>query len=375
LHKLEAFFAFLIATMAISFGYNYFVEIPDQARLFTGLALPWCQDCDKDALLQAVAAVGAIIMPHNLYLHSALVKTRQVDRTTKKAVAEANWYYMIEGSIALFVSFILNLFVIAVFANGLYGTTYSEAYDACNATDSIYTDVFDDTGNGASNEILKADLFKGGIFLGCTFGIACTYIWAVCILASGQSSTMTGTYSGQFAMEGFLNLKWKRWQRVLLTRTIAMGPTFSLAYFSDIENLTGMNDILNALMSIQLPFAIIPTLTFTSSRFVMGEFANGIVSKAMTSALGIIVIIINIFFVSTTFIEAIDETTEWYVYLGLIAGTAIYALFVGYLTVYLLITLGFESLVHFKWVQKCYNVQEYLDEQLQAVEEQPQQQK
>ena len=113
----------------------------------------------------------------------------------------------------------------------------------------------------------------------------------------------------------------------------------------------------------------------TLYRFVMGEFANGIVSKAMTSALGIIVIIINIFFVSTTFIEAIDETTEWYVYLGLIAGTAIYALFVGYLTVYLLITLGFESLVHFKWVQKCYNVQEYLDEQLQAVEEQPQQQK
>ena len=119
-----------------------------------------------------------------------------------------------------------------------------------------------------SDEILKADLFKGGIFLGCTFGVACTYIWAVGILASGQSSTMTGTYSGQFAMEGFLNLKWKRWQRVLLTRTIAMGPTFSLAYFSDIENLTGMNDILNALMSIQLPFAIIPTLTFTSSRYV-----------------------------------------------------------------------------------------------------------
>jgi NRAMP (natural resistance-associated macrophage protein)-like metal ion transporter len=56
-------------------------------------------------------------------------------------------------------------------------------------------------------------LYKGGVFLGCTFGIACTYIWAIGILASGQSSTMTGTYSGQFAMEGFLNLKWKRWQR------------------------------------------------------------------------------------------------------------------------------------------------------------------
>ena len=116
------------------------------------------------------------------------------------------------------------------------------------------------------DDLLQADLFKGGVFLGCSFGIACTYIWAVGILASGQSSTMTGTYAGQFAMEGFLNLRWKRWQRVLLTRTIAMAPTFSLAYFSDINHLTGMNDVLNALMSIQLPFAVLPALTFTSSR-------------------------------------------------------------------------------------------------------------
>ena len=71
-----------------------------------------------------------------------------MDRSSKKAVSEANKYYMIEGSIALFVSFILNLFVISVFANGLYGVTYSEAYESCNGTESIYTDVFDDTGNG-----------------------------------------------------------------------------------------------------------------------------------------------------------------------------------------------------------------------------------
>ena len=114
------------------------------------------------------------------------------------------------------------------------------------------------------NETLSADLYKGGVFLGCSFGVACTYIWALGILASGQSSTMTGTYSGQFAMEGFLNLQWPRWQRVLVTRLIAMAPTLSIAIFSDIDHLTGMNDILNALMSIQLPFALIPTITFTS---------------------------------------------------------------------------------------------------------------
>ncbi len=69
---------------------------------------------------------------------------------------------------------------------------------------------------GHNTDIVKADLYKGGLFLGCTFGAAAMYIWAVGILAAGQSSTMTGTYAGQFAMEGFLNLQWARWKRVLL---------------------------------------------------------------------------------------------------------------------------------------------------------------
>ena len=79
--------------------------------------------------------------------------------------------------------------------------------------------------------MVDADIYKAGVFLGCTFGIASMYIWSVGILAAGQSSTMTGTYVGQFAMEGFLNLHWKRWQRVLLTRTIAILPTFFIAFY------------------------------------------------------------------------------------------------------------------------------------------------
>lgn len=111
--------------------------------------------------------------------------------------------------------------------------------------------------------------------MGCTFGLVAMYIWAIGILAAGQSSTMTGTYAGQFTMEGFLNLQWARWKRVLFTRTIAIVPTFSLAYFSQIEDLTGMNDILNAIMSLQLPFASIPTIAFTSNPQIMGDFVNG----------------------------------------------------------------------------------------------------
>lgn len=117
------------------------------------------------------------------------------------------------------------------------------------------------------------------------------YVWAVGILAAGQSSTMTGkytqiiylkitfhfflgTYAGQFAMEGFLNLQWARWKRVLFTRSIAIIPTFLLAFFSTIGDLTSMNDILNAVMSIQLPFAAIPTIAFTSNPQIMGQFTN-----------------------------------------------------------------------------------------------------
>lgn len=125
-----------------------------------------------------------------------------------------------------------------------------------------------------NSEPFNADLYKGGIFLGCQFGIAALVIWAIGLLAAGQSSTMTGTYAGQFAMEGFLNLQWPRWKRVLLTRSIAIVPTFLVAFFTTVDRMTYMNDILNVLMSLQLPFAALPTIAFTSNACIMGEFKN-----------------------------------------------------------------------------------------------------
>lgn len=133
--------------------------------------------------------------------------------------------------------------------------------------------------------------------MGCVFGGAAMYIWALGILAAGQSSTMTGTYAGQFAMEGFLNLQWARWRRVLVTRLIAIIPTFFVAFYSRIEDLTGMNDTLNAVMALQLPFAVLPTIAFTSSVAIMGEFVNGLANKVVSVLLCVVVIGINIFFV------------------------------------------------------------------------------
>ena len=133
--------------------------------------------------------------------------------------------------------------------------------------------------NESKTEPFDADLYKGGVFLGCQYGWIAMMIWAVGILAAGQSSTMTGTYAGQFAMEGFLNLQWARWKRVLFTRTIAIVPTFFIAFYADINDLSVLshiNDILNAVVSIQLPFAAIPTIAFTSSALIMGDFKNGL---------------------------------------------------------------------------------------------------
>lgn len=98
---------------------------PDQAGVVKGLFYPACEGCNNKAILQAVGIVGAVIMPHNLYLHSALVKSREVDRTKKEEVKEANKYFFIESSVALFVSLIINIFVVSVFAQGLYGKTNS----------------------------------------------------------------------------------------------------------------------------------------------------------------------------------------------------------------------------------------------------------
>uniref|UniRef100_K1QMU2 Protein Malvolio n=1 Tax=Magallana gigas TaxID=29159 RepID=K1QMU2_MAGGI len=305
LRKLEAFFAVLILIMVVTFGYEYIIVSPDQPSLLRGMFVPYCEGCGPEQILQAVAIIGAIIMPHNIYLHSALVKSRDIDRTKKDQVQEANKYFFVEAAIALFVSFLINVFVTAVFAEGFYGRNVTQVTTK-----------------------LEVDIFRGGVFLGCQFGLAAMYIWAVGILAAGQSSTMTGTYTGQFVMEGFLNLKWKRWVRVLFTRSIAIFPTILVATFSGIQDLTVMNDMLNVLMSLQLPFALIPILTFTSSETIMGDFKNGRFMTIFTSLLAVVVIGINLFFISV-YVHSLPN--HWAMYLLVSVLVLMYIMFVIYL--------------------------------------------
>ncbi|CRL01680.1 CLUMA_CG014899, isoform A [Clunio marinus] len=372
LRKLEVFFGFLITLMAITFGYEFAVVKPDFGGIMKGSLIPWCSNCDPQVLLQAVGIIGAVIMPHNLYLHSALVKSRNVDRKNVQKVKEANYYFLIEASlvksrnvdrknvqkvkeanyyflieacIALFISFIINVFVVSVFAHGLYGKTNDDIIADCQNV----TSLIDEAKEIFQGDTLDVNIYKGGIFLGCSFGVAAMYIWAIGILAAGQSSTMTGTYSGQFAMEGFLNLKWARWQRVLVTRTIAVLPTFYVAFFSEIGEVTKMNDYLNAVMALQLPFATIPTIAFSSSKAIMGEFANGFVNRFIAILLSVIVIGINIFFVINQVNQA-NLSAGWITFVVIFA--LAYIAFNIYLVIHMCCSIGSSRLSQYHFVQK-----------------------
>ena len=186
----------------------------------------------QSGVTQAVGILGAVIMPHNLYLHSALVLSRKIE-TNKAKKHEANIYNGIESSIALFISFIINMFVISVFANGFSDKTGKEPQFAkCD------TELDDTYVCGAQN----IDLNAAGCCLAAVFQPSIKYIWAVGLLAAGQSSTMTGTYAGQFVMEGFLEIKIAPWKRVLLTRSVAMVPTVLVAAFTSPRILGDVNE-------------------------------------------------------------------------------------------------------------------------------------
>lgn len=209
-----------------------------------------------------MGVVGCIIMPHNVFLHSALVQSRQINHRQKGRVQEAMRYYSIESSVALTISFMINLFVTTVFAKGFYGTDQANSIGLANA-----------------GEYLQSK-YGGG-------GFPILYIWGIGLLAAGQSSTITGTYAGQFIMGGFLNLRLKKWLRALITRSCAIIPTMVVALVFDTseDSLDVLNEWLNVLQSVQIPFALIPLLCLVSKEEIMGSFKIGNLLKVHSSSL------------------------------------------------------------------------------------------
>lgn len=182
--------------MAVTFGYQYYIMKPDEMQVLQGLIVPECRDCNSDSFLTGIGILGAIIMPHNLYLHSALVKSRNIDRNKKEEVKDANRYVFIEAAIALATSLLINIAVTAVFAHGLFGKTNKNVHDMClNSTTPHNADVFP-----VNSDAIQVDIHKAGIFLGCALGSNAVYIWAVGVFASGQ------VCKGSFRLDFFLIL-------------------------------------------------------------------------------------------------------------------------------------------------------------------------
>ena len=233
---LEALICILIGTMSICFFINWGASDTDGALLLRGWLIP---SMPGYALSQTVGTIGAVIMPHNLYLHSGLVLSRKVARDKPQRVHDAIWYARIESAGALLVSFLINLAIIATNAdaffsspctaldNGPYACLGPKAFNASGDASHMAAGgqgtpcVRPGGGGGQCGEI---GLASEGYALADALGESSLYMWALGLLAAGQASTMVCTYAGQMIMGGCLQIQLAPWKRVALTRAFALGP-------------------------------------------------------------------------------------------------------------------------------------------------------
>ncbi len=241
IRTIEAFVLSLIAVIAGGFFIEILWARPALSEMVTGLV----PRLNGDSLYVAIGILGATVMPHNLYLHSALVQTRRIGQTSgdKRTACRYNFIDSVVAlNGALFVNAAILVMAAAVFfKRGLVVTEIQQAHVLL--------------------EPLLGSSLAGVIF-------------AVALLCSGQSSTLTGTLAGQVVMEGFLNFRMRPWMRRLITRTLAITPAALTIYFVGEKSTFGLLLLSQVILSMQLPFAIIPLIHFTDDRQRMGGFAN-----------------------------------------------------------------------------------------------------
>jgi len=296
--KLEALVTTLVFTMAVCFFINWGEAETNGADLLYGLVVPTMKPY---MLTQAVGTIGAVVMPHNLYLHSGLVKSRTVDRKSPSRVHEAIRYNLIESALALAVSFFINVAVVATFADFFYSDTCAPKSMACVPAGAVDDDDFDRTcssgfASGTAGVCAEIGLAVAAPALRHAMGGFGRVMWGVGLLAAGQASTMTATFAGQMVMQGFLDLNLAPWVRVAVTRAAALGPAvvvaLSTAHNAPLQNR--INEWLNILQSLQLPFAMVPLLYITSRSDIMGRFKNGGRMSLFAYAVAVLILVINV---------------------------------------------------------------------------------
>ena len=277
IRKLEAFVIALVGTIGVAFLIEIFLAQPDWGGIVRGFvpSLP-----DAAALYIAIGILGATVMPHNLYLHSALVQTRKIGDSDEEIKQTIRWNN-IDLTVALNLAFFVNAAILVMAAAVFHrnGIVVAEIQDAHR---------------------LLAPLM-GGILAPIAFAVA--------LLASGQSSTITGTLAGQIVMEGYLNLRIRPWLRRLITRTLAIAPAiFVIHYYG--ESATGSLLVLSqVVLSLQLPFAVIPLIHFVANRKRMGRFVIAGWVQTLAWLTAIVILSLNIKLVY-------DFLAEWFASAG-----------------------------------------------------------
>lgn len=266
--KLEAIVITLVATVGACFVYEIFLAQPNWAAVGTGLVVPILPD--KEALLIAVGILGATVMPHNLYLHSAIVQTRRTgtdDKSLKEAIKYNTWDTVIALSAAFFVNAAILILAAATFHQ-----------------------------NGQAAEELK----EGHLLLQSVLGGAAATVFAIALLASGQSSTITGTLAGQIVMEGFLRIRIAPWLRRIITRSLAIIPALIMISATGGRETVKMLTYSQVILSMQLSFAIFPLMAFTSDKVRMGKYANPLWLKIVGYLVCTLIAALNIHLLNET---------------------------------------------------------------------------
>ena len=249
---LEAFVGGLIVLIASCFLYEVVAARPDWLGVLGGLVPQRQVVVNGRALYLALGILGATVMPHNLYLHSSIVQTRDY-RRDDAGRAEAVRFATLDSHFALLCATFINAAILILSAAAFHRRGMHEVAEIQDAYHLLSPTL------GAS--------LAGGLF-------------AVALLASGQNSTLTGTLAGQIVMEGFLHLRLRPWVRRLVTRGLAIVPAALAAVWGG-ENATGKLIVLSqVVLSVQLSFAVVPLVMFTSDQRLMGRFANGLWLKA-----------------------------------------------------------------------------------------------
>lgn len=293
IRKMEAFIMSLVGIIGMSFLAEIFIAQPNMGEVMVGF-IPTIPN--EESLYIAIGIIGATVMPHNLYLHSALVQTRKIKRDVAgiKKVLKLNF---IDSAIALNLAFFVNAFILILAATVFYKTGRTDVAEIKQA-----------------HELLAP-------MLGSNLAPA---LFAIALIAAGQSSTITGTLAGQIVMEGYLHLRITPWVRRLLTRLIAVIPAVLMILINGEDNIDRLLVLSQVVLSLQLGFAIIPLIHFTSDKKTMGVFAIKPFIIFLASLITLVLVYLNIRMVYEQTSRFFETSDSLFWKIIIIAGGVIY---------------------------------------------------